>query len=134
VNAIAGKAGSSRHQVPVTQLYDSQPKRSLFATQSILISLPCPLILPRSVSLLASLWNCLAENKDLPFLISISVGHHIIAVVLDSVFHYTLEPSSQRHVAVASFIDSLLDMELNTANRIPGSLLSLLLAVAFDSM
>jgi hypothetical protein len=32
VNAIAGKAGNSRHQVPVTQPYDSQPKRSLFAT------------------------------------------------------------------------------------------------------
>jgi hypothetical protein len=33
VNAIAGKAGSRRHQVPVTQPYDSQPKRSLFATE-----------------------------------------------------------------------------------------------------
>jgi hypothetical protein len=32
VNAIAGKAGSSRHRVPVTQPYNSQPKRSLFAT------------------------------------------------------------------------------------------------------
>jgi hypothetical protein len=32
VNAIAGRAGNSRHQVPVTQPYDSQPKRSLFAT------------------------------------------------------------------------------------------------------
>jgi hypothetical protein len=38
VNAIAGKAGSSRHQVPVTQPYDSQPKRSLFATLFCLIS------------------------------------------------------------------------------------------------